>query len=129
MNIQDIAGLIQIRTYLLEINNNSNIVSSQDRGQLNLVVKKIDAKIRDNVFNDNFLNDEPLFEMTGDQNTFEIKKAKPIKNGLKSTKKVEAKKDTKTVGKATALSSTKVKKVPKTFSKEDDEKLLGEDIK
>src|SRR5690606_28105561 len=118
-----------IRTYLLEINNNSNIVPSQDRSQLNLVVKKIDAKIRDNVFNDNFLNDEPLFERTDNPNTFEIKKAKLIKNGLKSTKKVEAKKDTKTVEKSTTLSPAKVKKVPKTFSKEDDEKLLGEDIK
>lgn len=100
MKIEEIAGLIQIRSYLLDINNNRNIITSENKSILRETVKKIDAAINKEVLNENFLIDS-------------VKQPKIIPQ-------TEPKKE--------KLAKTKTK-IPKTFSKEEDEKLLNESIK
>jgi hypothetical protein len=108
MKIEEIAGLIQIRSYLLDINNNRNIVTSENKSILREAVAKIDTVISKEILNDNFLNSSP------------IEKPKQVATPAESKQEKQTK---------PAKSTKSVKKVPKTFSKEDDEKLLNESIK
>jgi len=142
MNIKDLSDLVNIRSYLYNANNNSNIIGATDRKKVNETIKKIDLNLISCLLSEDFLNDltadydvarqDVLITTPSEKQQKNIEKNPdaPIDNalsveefgGVKVTKSTDNKRPSfKTSGKKTTKKPTQnaLKKVGKAASKQD----------